>query len=222
LADPLTLLIGVAAGVGGGLAVSYYLFKPKPDEEKVKVVTRQPGGELGTRSITVDELNRSRREMRSVVLERDLLSAALMKIYEAETNGRITREEREAIARRYSEQIRSLEGKLKDMELIVEVGEMEKLRDELVSLFKEKIENIEARLDSAKERLQPLRPEIVAKKPVAEASEVEELEKVVERKAPRVEESEAERKVKELRAEVMDALTKLEQIDLEKKPQEKA
>lgn len=221
MADALTLLIGIAAGVGGGLAVSYVAFRPKASE-KVKVVTREPSGELNLGTVTVDELNRSRREMRSTVLERDLLSAALMKIYEAETDGRITREEREVIAKKYSEQIRGLEGKLKDMELIVEVGELEKLRDELVSLFKEKIENIEARLDSAKERLQPIKPEILVKKAAAEVPQVEELEKVVERKAPRIEESDAERKVKLLRAEVMDALTKLEQIDLEKKPQEKA
>jgi hypothetical protein len=46
-----------------------------------------------------------------------------------------------------------------------------------------------------------------------------ELEKVVEKKA-KPEVSESERRVKEIRNEVMDALTKLEQIDIEKKQQQ--
>ena len=112
------------------------------------------------KTVTVDELDGSKREMRTLMLERDLLSAALNKVYEAESDGQITREERELIARKYSSQIREFEAKLRDKELIVEVGELEKLRDELVSLFREKIQNIESRLDQAKERLQPVRQEV--------------------------------------------------------------
>ena len=103
--------------------------------------------------VTADDLEKSRREMRTLLLERDLLSAALTKVYEAENEGKITREEREMIAKRYSSQIRDMESKLSDKELIVEVGELEGLRDELVTLFREKIQNIESRLDQAKERL---------------------------------------------------------------------
>src|ERR1039457_4450667 len=102
--------------------------------------------------VTADDLEKSRREMRTLLLERDLLSGALTKVYEAENDGKITREEREMIAKRYSSQIRDMESKLSDKELIVEVGELEGLRDELVTLFREKIQNIETRLDQAKER----------------------------------------------------------------------
>ena len=45
------------------------------------------------------------------------------------------------------------------------------------------------------------------------------LERVIERKA-KAEMSESEKRVKEIRDEVMDALTRLEQIDIEKKQQE--
>jgi len=43
--------------------------------------------------VTADDLEKSRREMRMLLLERDLLSAALTKVYEAENEGKITREE---------------------------------------------------------------------------------------------------------------------------------
>ena len=221
MADPLTVLL---AGLGGGLVgvgASYYAFysKPKP----AKALTRDEGGRLKTATFSLVELERSRREMRTIVLERDLLSSALMKLYEAETEGRITKEEREMITKRYSGQIKSFESKLKDVELVVEVGELERLRDDLMSLFREKVQNIEARLEQAKERLAPPAAELerTREAQVRRVERADDLEKVIERKTARPEVSEAERRVKAIRDEVMEALTKLEQIDLEKK-QEKA
>src|SRR4029077_3526053 len=113
---------------------------------------RDEKGQLRKKTVTTDDLDRSKREMRTLLLERDLLSAALTKVYEAENEGKITREEREMIAKRYSTQIRDMESKLRDKELLVEVGELEGLRDELLTLFREKIQNIESRLDQANDR----------------------------------------------------------------------
>jgi hypothetical protein len=218
----LTVLL---AGLGGGLVgvgASYFVFYSKP--KTAKALTRDEGGRLKTATFSLAELERSRREMRTIVLERDLLSSALMKLYEAETEGRITKEEREMITKRYTGQIKSFESKLKDVELVVEVGELERLRDDLMSLFREKVQNIEARLEQAKERLAPAAtPELERREvQVRRVERADDLEKVIERKTARPEVSEAERRVKAIRDEVMEALTKLEQIDLEKKQQEKA
>lgn len=217
LVDPLTLVLGIAVGAGAGLGISYFALFSRP-RSKVTVVQRDESGHVRRKTITSEELDSSRREMRTLILERDLLSAALTKVYEAESEGRITKEERELIARRYSSQIRELEAKLRDKELVVEVGELEKLRDELLTLFREKIQNIEGRLDQAKERLQPLRPEpkVEAAKSVRQAPPADELERAVERRSARREETEGERRVRALRDEVMDALAKLEQIDTRK------
>jgi len=228
--DPTTLAIGIGAGVVVGLGASYFVYFNRSGRTKVQVVQRDnDSGQLKRKMVTVEELNASKREMRTLVLERDLLSSALTRIYEAETEGQITREERELIARRYSSQIRDFDSKLRDKELIVEVGELEGLRDELVSLFREKIQNIESRLDQAKERLGPVRQEmrVEAARPARAAptatvtstamSPTDDLERAVERRAPaRRDVSDGERRSKELRDEVMDALAKLEQIDTKK------
>ena len=143
----------------------------------------------------------------------------MMKLYEAETEGRITREEREMISKRYSDQIRDLQSKLKDVELVVEVGELEGLRNELITLFQGKIQNIEARLEIARQRLGPAAPQ-PAKKEVATKVEREvELEKVVEKKA-KSEMTESEKRRKEIMDDVMGELARLEQLDIEKKQQE--
>lgn len=220
--DPTTLAAGVAAGAAVGIAVSYLVFYNRGGRTRVQVIQRDETGQMRKKTVDVQELDRSKREMRTLILERDLLSAALTKVYEAETDGQITREERETIARKYSSQIREFEAKLRDKELIVEVGELETLRDELVSLFREKIQNIEARLDQAKERLQPVRQEVRPEPPrpvraAAAVAQTEDLERVVERKAPvKRDDSEGEKRVKALRDEVMNALAELEQIDTRK------
>jgi len=233
--DPTTLLIGVAAGGAAGLGISYASFYPRAKNRKVQVMQRDESGQLRRKTVTADDLEKSKREMRTLLLERDLLSAALTKVYEAENEGKITREEREMIAKRYSSQIRDMESKLSDKELIVEVGELEGLRDELMTLFREKIQNIESRLDQAKERLPRLSQEeakgmeapmtastraksaaSVAGTVSVQSSQSEDLERVVERKAPKRDDTEGERRVKAIRDEVMEALERLEQIDSRK------
>ncbi len=235
--DPTTLVIGVAAGGAAGLGISYGAFYPRGRNRKVQVMQRDDSGQLRKKTVTADDLEKSRREMRTLLLERDLLSAALTKVYEAENEGKITREEREMIAKRYSSQIRDMESKLSDKELIVEVGELEGLRDELVTLFRDKIQNIETRLDQAKERLPSVSQQeakrlessmtasgararssasSVTASAAAQPGQSEDLERVVDRKSPKRDDTEGERRVRAIRDEVMEALERLEQIDSRK------
>jgi hypothetical protein len=219
MVDVLTGLVGVAAGlVLGGLAVRF-IFYSRPKSEKVVVPRPEIGEHARESMVTSADLEKSRREMRTIMVERDLLSSAMMKLYEAETEGRITREEREMISKRYSDQIRDLQSKLKDVELIVEVGELEGLRNDLVSLFEGKIQNIEARLDVARQRLGPAAAPPVKKEAAPKVEKGTELEKVVEKRA-KSELTEAERRRKEIMDDVMGELARLEQIDIEKKQQE--
>jgi len=229
---PTTLLIGVSAGGAAGLGISYASFYPRGKNRKVQVMQRDDAGQLRRKTVTTDDLDKSRREMRTLLLERDLLSAALTKVYEAENEGKITREEREMIAKRYSSQIREMESKLRDKELVVEVGELEGLRDELLTLFREKIQNIESRLDQAKDRLPSLsqqegrgvepsvpigaRAKLAASVVATQSGQSEDLDRAVERKAPKRDDTEGERRVRAIRDEVMEALERLEQIDSRK------
>jgi hypothetical protein len=225
LVDALSAVIGAVVGVVGASVVSYLVFNSRPSAGRVSA---RPEGAAPRPALPAASLEKSKREMRALVVERDLLSSALMKVYEAETDGRITKEERETIAKKYSDQVKDIQSKLKDVELVVEVGELESLREDLVTMFQEKVHNIETRLDQARERLDAVAPSM-AVQPSALASprkeappKVEmppELEKVVEKRA-KPEMSESEKRMKEIRSEVLEALTKLERIDVEKKQQD--
>jgi hypothetical protein len=219
MVDEIWLVVAAIVGVGLGALASRYAFYPKPKSEKVAVAMAEAGSRVTLSTVTSLELEKSRREMRTIMVERDLLSSAMMKLYEAESEGRITREEREMISKRYSDQIKDLQAKLKDVELVVEVGELEGLRNELVSLFEGKIQNIEARLEVARQRLGPAAPQPPKKEAAPKLEKGTDLEKAVERRA-KPEMTESERRRKEIMDDVMGELARLEQIDIEKKQQE--
>ena len=219
MVDLLTGVVAAIVGVVAGVIADRYVFYSRAKPEKVVVARSEPGSRPTETSVTTADLERSRREMRTIMVERDLLSSAMMKLYEAETEGKITQEEREMISKRYSDQIRDLQSKLKDVELIVEVGELESLRNELIGLFEGKIQNIEARLEVARQRLGPAAPLPPKKEAAPKVERGAELEKVVEKRA-KSEMTESERRRKEIMDDVMGELARLEQIDIEKKQQE--
>ncbi|MDG6989136.1 MAG: hypothetical protein JRN21_07395 [Nitrososphaerota archaeon] len=219
MVDLLTVAVAGVVGVGLGGLTAYFVFYTRPKRAAAAPRHTESVPLRSETTVTSAELERSRRDMRTIMVERDLLSSAMMKLYEAESEGRITREERETISKRYSDQIKDLQSKLKDVELVVEVGELEGLRGELVSLFESRIRNIEVRLDAAKQMLGPSAPQPPKKEATPKVERETDLEKVVERRA-KPEMSESEKRVKVIRDEVMDALTKLEQIDIEKKQED--
>ena len=219
MVDLLTALVAGAVGLAAGGVAVYYVFYSRSRPEQVVAAARPQGGKVSVSTFSSAELEKSRREMKTIMVERDLLSSSMMRLYEAENEGRITREEREMISKKYSEQIKDLQSKLKDVELVVEVGELENLRGDLLGLFEEKIQNIEGRLEAARQRLGTAAPEPAKKESAPRAERNMDLERAVEKRA-RPEMSDSERRVKDLRDEVMEALTRLEQIDIDKKPQD--
>jgi len=217
MVDIVTALVAGSVGAVAGALVAYEVFFQRR-EGGAQLLSRDESGALRSSSVSQTELEKSKREMRTMMVERDLLSSALMKVYEAESEGRLTREERESIAKRYADQLKGMQGRLKDVELVVEVGELERLREELVGLFQEKIQNIEARLEQAREKLGTVAPLALKKEALPRVERKPEPEKPVEKKKQEM--SESERRVKEIRNEVLDAVSKLEQMDLEKNKQE--
>jgi hypothetical protein len=79
-----------------------------------------------------------------------------------------------------------------------------------VGLFERKIKQLEDRLHQAKTKVEITKGIQIPSKPSVKVEQKAQKAKVIS------EESKVDQKVKELRDEVLDALTKLEQIDMEK------
>jgi hypothetical protein len=156
-------------------------------------------------------MEKARRDLNSVLLEKDLISGALTRVYEAEVDGKISRAEREELATRYKKRLGEVEEKLGDTEITIEVGELERLRDELMNLFERKMHQIDNRLQDASVKLDKLKGQI---EPVKTLEDIEKKSRIKTR-TPKKEEIEIDDKVKALREEVLEALARLEQMDIE-------
>jgi hypothetical protein len=206
------LAAAIGGGVAGGVGVGYLLFKPPSPKGKGHNKSQEP-------QVTVAraEVERARRELKALLLEKDLLANALTRVYEAEAEGRITREERDRLAAKYKEQLREVEKRLGDLDLLIEVGELERLREELIGLFERKIAQLDERLQRARAQLERLGLAAQPPKP-AKGEEQAQPPPAQKSKAPRRRKApgeEVDEKVRELREEILEALARLEQIDLE-------
>jgi len=208
-----TLAAGLSVGVAVGAVLVYISLRSSFKEPHItearahKISKTLPRAKVIPRS----ELERYKKETNTLLLERELLSGALTRVYEAEVEKKITRDERDTLSAKYREQLKATDSKLVNHEAFIEVGELEILRDELFKLFEEKTTQIENRLDRAKTKLgerrpiiPPLEPEVVAPQP-KEKTQKDEVKSGTE----------VHRKVDALREEVLEALARLEQMDIE-------
>ncbi|HJN58412.1 MAG TPA: hypothetical protein QGF52_05345 [Nitrososphaerales archaeon] len=207
--DPLTITLGGGIGAAVG-ALTIYIIMTRRGESKESNESKLLGTDF-KRRIKRSEMEKARRNMNTVLLEKDLISSALTRVYEAEVDGKISRSERDELAARYQKRLGEVEEKIGDTEITIEVGELERLRDELMNLFERKMHQIDTRLQDAGVKLDKLKGHI---EPV---KSIEEIEKKfpIKTRSPKMEEIEVDDKVKALREEVLEALARLEQMDIE-------
>lgn len=242
--DPLTIAIGGVIGAAAGAVVVYFRMRSSAPvvEHKGASVSSSIGRTTPIRPVAarrVDrvEIEKARRELNAILLEKDLISSALTRVYEAEVEKRITKSEREELAARYKKRLKEVDDKFGNAEVTIEVGELERLREELMGLFDGKMRQIEDRLREAHTKLDHIKGPVhqIQLRPAVE--ELEEVEVEVEkgerkekdeqreqqqkplpkrsRAVSRSEGAEVDDKVKELREEVLEALARLEQMDIE-------
>ncbi|MHB8567326.1 MAG: hypothetical protein ACYC7D_10315 [Nitrososphaerales archaeon] len=167
---------GVAIGLGSGSIIAYFYFnglKKNPrqsihldtvkaeDESLVDVPTSLPTPSTGPRMVPVSILERSKRELRTLLLEKELVSAALTRLYEAEVAKEITREERETLGTKYRDELKSLDERILKIDAFIEVGDLETLRDQLVRLVNQKMDAIDRRIEHTKKAAAPLIAEMI-------------------------------------------------------------
>ena len=136
---------------------------PPKEESKIKELKQRAKSLPSQRLIPKDQLEKSKRELRTFLLEKELVSAALTRLYEAEAAKEITKEEREIIGAKYRQELKSLDSKIVGIDAFIEVGDLETLRDQLLLLVSEKIDAIEKRIERTKIEASPLIKEILEK-----------------------------------------------------------
>ena len=100
------------------------------------------------------EVEKARMRYKTIKLEKELHTDALTRVFQAEGDGRISKTERDLLSNKYRKQIKTLDSRIQDSELILEASELENLRIELQNLFKNKISQIERRLSELSLKLE--------------------------------------------------------------------
>lgn len=208
------ILIGVAFGLSSGAILGFYISKYRMKPSAKVPFVKQP--EVKPSTIPLEEAKSSRQELKTLLLEKDLLSNAITRVFELEVQGQVSKEERDVLVKRYKDRFQEVDNKLDDIELIIEVSELEHLRNELVTLLTRKLDDVDKKLEKALVRLdaQKIRtPPLTVQEKVQLAKET--AAPKVEKKPQRILESSVDKELRQYREEIMKALDKLEQIDLE-------
>ena len=111
-------------------------------------------------------------------LEREILSDALRRLYEAQAEGKISEAEREKLAASYKARMMSIKESISKDETIVALHDLEGMQEDLMKLFSERFGELTSKVEELRTKIdvKPIR-EIPVKLPTqTPASQMEKME----------------------------------------------
>ncbi len=124
-------------------------------KEKVKLRRVQPASTVPhsvNKTVTNDIMNEAKDKLRLLDLEREILSYAVRRLYEASAEGKISEAERDRLALKYKMDLARINEEIERGESIVALNELERMQDELVKLFSERFDEMNKKIDGLKLR----------------------------------------------------------------------
>jgi hypothetical protein len=230
LDDPATiaaivLVVIVACGI-----VVYAMWKrgkkPEKPSEKPEIESELRGSPFRiTKSVQSADASQAKDELRILDLEREILSDAIRRLYEAHAEGKITEQERERLAGTYKARMMTVKDSITKDETIVALHELESMQEDLMKLFSERFGELSSKVEELRSKIDV---KIIKEMPVQmptpqmppkEEEKVEEEEEKQKRKRKPPEKptpkTEAEKRIEEIRSEVEKVLDRLGQMEIE-------
>ncbi len=181
------------------------------------------------KSVPSEDALQAKGELRILDLEREILSDAIRRLYEAHAEGKITEEERERLAKTYKFRMMTVKEAISKDESVVALHELEAMQEDLMKLFSERFDELSGKIEELRSKtdVKPIKeitiPTTATKTLPAETQMEEEKTETEEkskkkRKTPAAKPSprtEAERRIEEIRTEVEKVLDKLGQMEVE-------
>jgi len=187
-----------------------------------------------SRTVSDETVKEVKDRLRVLDLEREILSYAIRRLYEAHAEGKITAEERDSLALKYREDLERIRQEIARGESIIALSELEKMQEEFIRMFSEKFETLSKRIEELKSIAGLVTPEQIPKPKEAEAiTPAPHAEKTVQPKKKREaaklkttaeqtiveaegrEKSEAEKRIEQIMAEIEKVLSRLSQMEVE-------
>jgi hypothetical protein len=201
--------------------------KPEKPPEKPGIESELRGLPFKiTKSVQSTDASQAKDELRILDLEREILSDAIRRLYEAHAEGKITEQERDRLAGTYKSRMMTVKESITKDETIVALHELESMQEDLMKLFSERFGELTSKVEELRSKIEvKIVKEIPVQMPTPQTPAPEEAEKVEEeegeeklkkkRKPPEKPKTEAEKRIEEIRSEVEKVLDRLGQMEIE-------
>ena len=232
LADPVTIIAIVSVVTIAIVIVIYAMRKLGKTSTETPRTPEEPNL-TGlpfkiTKSVQSNDASQAKNELRILDLEREILSDAIRRLYEAHAEGKISEQERERLASSYKNRMMAVKDSMAKDETIVALHELEGMQEDLMKLFSERFGDLSTKVEELRSKIdvQPVK-EIPVKMPkpqTPEDLEAGEEEEEEEKGKPRRKKkapakpspkTEAEKRIEAIRDEVEKVLDKLGQMEIE-------
>ena len=180
------------------------------------------------RTISPSLYEEAKMRLRVLDLEREILSYAIRRLYEAHAEGRITEEERDRLVEKYRVDLERIKEEIARGESIVALNELERMREEFIRIFSERFNELTRRIEQLRAvtglpQPAPQPTEERVEKPVEEKEEQkpQQVQKPRRRRKtqikppPEPEKPDVEKRVEQIVSEVEKVLKKLGQMEVE-------
>jgi Na+-transporting methylmalonyl-CoA/oxaloacetate decarboxylase gamma subunit len=180
-----------------------------------------------SKSVPAEDASHAKDELRILDLEREILSDAIRRLYEAHAEGKITEEERDRLAQTYKSRMMTVKDAISKDESVVALHELEGMQQDLMKLFSEKFDDLTSKIEElrTKTEIKPIKEITIAPKALTKETPAVEEEKATDEEKARKKRkpspakptprTEAEKRIEEIRAEVEKVLDKLGQMEIE-------
>jgi hypothetical protein len=234
LEELLLYAIAISATVIAAVVILYATRRRKATEEEPAEATPELESverwrHRSQRSVTPDDAKGAQDELRTLGLEREILSDSIRRLYEAHAEGKITEEEREMLAKRYKSRMMKVKDAITEKESVVALHELEAMQQDLIKLFDERFDDLSGKIETLRTRIGLEATPTITPIPIplaiptqmeAEEPGEKQPEKRTRRKPSRKPSSKpartaAEAKIERIKAEVEKVLDRLEQMEVE-------
>ena len=167
-------------------------------------------------SVTAEETSKAQNELRTMDLEREILSYAIRRLYEAQAEGKITEEERDRLASGYKERMMKIKTAISRSESVIALHELESMQDDLIKLFNERFDELNRKIEDLRTHveIEPIKEvPIIPTEEERPAPPKRQKKKPHERPPPA--KTEAEKRIEKIREEIEKVLERLGQIEVE-------
>jgi len=224
----LTYVIAVVGAVAILIIIYSTKFKKGKEEDILKPTPDDAVGKWRTRvwkSIPSESAKEAGELLRTLGLEREILSDAIRRLYEAHAEGIISEEEREQLAKRYKSRMMKIRDAITEKESIMALHELEIMQEDLSKLFNDRFEELSNKIEVLRSQVSIETEENISLIPDATPQiDIVQLEqpstsrtggKRITRKAQPSRKSKAEERIEKIRSEVDKVLDRLEQMEAE-------